>query len=141
MIRLRPMTIVMIACLALCASSALEAHVRMRSGMWENTVTANGHTVTKSHCFTAAMAEEANGPVSVMRANAEKALAKSGRCTLKDFKIEGNIKTESLICGSTTYTNNSTFHGGDSFETTVTMTEGGVAHVSLMKGHRTGACP
>ena len=109
--------------------------------MWENAVTANGQTVTKSHCFTAAMAEEANGPVSVMRTNAEKALAKSGTCKLKEFKIEGNIKTESFTCGSTTYSNNSTFHGGDSFETTVTTNEGGATHVSLMKGHRTGACP
>ncbi len=73
--------------------------------------------------------------------DAEKALAKTGTCTLKDFKIEGDIKTETLICGSTTYTSKSTFHGGDSFETTSNMTEGGVAHVSEIKGHRTGACP
>ena len=141
MIRLRPMILVTLACLALCGSTALQAQIRMRAGMWENSVTANGQTATRSHCFTAAQAEEANGPVSALRASAEKALAKNGKCTLKDFKVEGNTKTESFVCGSTTYSNNSTFHGGDSFETTVTMTEAGVAHVSLMKGHRTGACP
>jgi Protein of unknown function (DUF3617) len=141
MIRLKPMVLFTLACLTLYVPTALQAQVRMRAGMWENSVTANGKTATRSACFTAAQAEEANGPVSVMRANAGKALAKSGTCKLKEFKIEGNIKTESFICGATTYSNNSIFHGGDSFETTVTTNEGGVEHVSLMKGHRTGACP
>ena len=141
MIRLIRIVPLALACFAFYAAPALQAQQRMRAGRWENTVTANGQSITKSHCVTAAQADEANGPVSVLKANAEKALAKNGKCTLKEFKIEGNVKTESFVCGSSNYSNNSTFHGGDSFETTVTMTDGGVEHVSLMKGHRTGACP
>ena len=128
-----------LVCFTLAAASS--AQERTRPGMWENTVTAGGQTSARSHCVTASDAAGANGPVSAIRASAEKAAAKGGACTLQGFKMEGNTKTESLRCGMTSYSNSTVFHDGNSFETTTTMTRAGVAKVTLIKGRRTGDCP
>lgn len=127
-------------CLVLSAVTALQAQDRMRAGNWENTViAANGKTATRDACLSAHDAEMSNGSAAVIRAETEKALAKS-KCTLKDFNIDAKSKTETLVCGADTIHNETTFHGGDSFETTTTRTSGGVVTVAHFKGKRTGDC-
>jgi hypothetical protein len=129
-----------VMCLIICVATALHAQERMRTGMWENTVTANGQTATHSQCFKPEDAASSNGSPAVIRAEVEKALAKSGACTLKDFKLEGNTMTQTMVCGKSTIVNETKFHGGDSFETTMTHTADGVSKVSQIKGRRTGDC-
>ena len=129
-----------VMCLTLSAASTLHAQERMRTGMWENTVTAaSGQTATRSHCFKPADAAMSNGSPAAVRAETEKAISKTA-CTLKDFKLDGNALTETMVCGTTTILPQTTFHGGDSFETTMTNTEGGVTRVSRIRGRRTGDC-
>lgn len=137
---LKTMIFLAVMCLTLSSPTALRAQERMRAGNWENTVMAGGQTITKNACLSAHDAAMSNGSPAVIRAEIEKALAQGKSCKLADFKIDGTSKTETLICGADTIRNETTFHGGDSFETTTTHTQGGVASVSHFKGHRTGAC-
>jgi len=124
----------------LSAATAMHAQERMRTGMWENTVTAaSGQTATRSHCFKPEDAAKSNGSPAAVRAETEKALSKSA-CTLKDFKLDDNMLTETMVCGTTTIIQETKFHGGDSFETTMSNTNGGVTKVSQIKGRRTGNC-
>ena len=128
-------------CLVLCAVTAVQAQDRMRAGNWENTVIApDGQTMTQNACLSAHDAAMSNGSAAVIREETEKAIAKSGKCTLKDFNIDGKSKTETIVCGTDTIHNETTFHGGDSFETTTTRTRGGVVTVAHFKGKRTGDC-
>jgi hypothetical protein len=140
MIRLRATIIPAMVYLTLSTATTLHAQERMRTGMWENTVTGSGQTATRSHCFKPADAAKSNGSPAVVRAETEKAISKTGACTLKDFKLEGNTLTQTTVCGSSTILQETKFHGGDSFETTMTYTEGGVTKVSQIKGRRTGDC-
>ena len=128
-------------CLALCTAATLHAQERMRAGNWENTViTAGGQTMTKNACLTEHDAAMSIGSPAAIRAEIEKALAKSGRCKLTDFNIDSNSKTETMTCGEETIRNETTFHGGDSLETTTTRTKSGAVTVSHFKGRRTGDC-
>lgn len=130
-----------VLCLMLSTVTTLHAQDRMRAGNWENTVTAaDGQTATRNACLSAQDAAMSNGPAAVIRAETEKAIAKSGRCKLKDFAIDDKSKTETMVCGADTIHNETTFHGGDSFETTTTRTSGGVVTVAHFKGRRTGEC-
>lgn len=137
---LKTTKILCVMCLTLFAVTDSHAQERMRPGNWENTVTANGQTVTKNACLTAHDAAMSNGSSAAIRAEIEKALAKSGACKLSDFSLDGNGKAETMICGQSTIHNETTFHGGDSFETTTTRTKSGVATVAHLKGRRTGDC-
>jgi hypothetical protein len=129
-----------VVCLTLSAATALHAQERMRTGMWENTVTAaSGQTATRSHCFKPADAAMSNGSAAAVRAETEKAISKSA-CTLKDFNLDSNTLSLTMVCGTTTILQETKFHGGDSFETTTTNTEGGVTKVAQIKGRRTGDC-
>ncbi|MFL6303213.1 MAG: DUF3617 domain-containing protein [Candidatus Sulfotelmatobacter sp.] len=129
-----------VVCLTLSAAAALHAQERMRTGMWENTVTApSGQTATRSTCLKPADAAMSNGAPAAVRAEAEKAMAK-GACTIKDFKLDSNTLSLTMVCGTTTILQETKFHGGDSFETTMTNTNGGVTKVSQIKGRRTGDC-
>ena len=139
MILLRTIVLAAVVCFTLGATATLYAQERMRTGMWENTVTGSGQTATRSHCFKPADAAMSNGSPAIVRAETEKALSKSG-CTLKDFKLEGNTMTQTMVCGSTTILQETKFHGGDSFETTMANREGGVTKVAQIKGRRTGDC-
>ena len=113
MIFLKRTTILAVMCLALFAVTVSHAQERMRAGNWENTVTtANGQTMTKNACMTAENAAMANGSPAAIRAETEKALAKSGRCKLTEFNIDVNGKTETMVCGEDTIHNESKFHGG-----------------------------
>lgn len=118
----------------------LQGQVRMRAGLWENTVTSNGRTVTRNACITPDQEENSKGTVASMRAAIEKSLAKTGTCKLKEFNVMGTTRTEIMECGKTTIKNSTTFHG-DSFETTSTSTTADVVKSTLMKGRRTGDCP
>jgi hypothetical protein len=130
-----------VMCLMLNAATALHAQDRMRAGNWENTVTtADGQTMTKNACLSAHDAAMSNGSPTVIRAEIEKALVKSGRCKLTDFKMDGNSKTETMVCGADTVRTETTFHEGDSVDTTTTQTRHGVVSVAHFKGRRTGDC-
>jgi hypothetical protein len=130
-----------VSCLILATITTLHAQDRMRAGNWENTVTAaDGQTATRNACLSAHDAAMSNGSSAVIRAEVEKAIAKSGRCKLKDFNIDDKSKTETMVCGADTIRNETTFHGGDSFETTTTRSSSGVVTVAHFKGRRTGDC-
>ena len=140
MILPKTMIIPAVMCLTLSVATTVHAQERMRTGMWENTViAASGQTATRSHCFKPADAAMSNGSPAAVRAETEKAVSKSA-CTLKDFKLESNTLTQTMVCGTSTILQETKFHGGDSFETTMTNTEGGVTKVSQIKGRRTGEC-
>jgi hypothetical protein len=142
MMMLRSTIMPAIFCLLLSTVTALHAEDRMRAGNWENTViAADGKTATRNACMNAHDAAMSNGSAEVIRAETEKALAKSGGCKLKDFKIDAKSKTDTMVCGTDTIHNETTFHGGDSFETTTTHTSGsGAVTVAHFKGRRTGDC-
>jgi hypothetical protein len=140
MIGLKMTVLPTVLCLTLSAATALHAQERMRTGMWESTVTAaSGQTATRSNCFKPADAAMSNGSSAVVRVETEKAISKSA-CTLKDFELDNNTLTQTMVCGTTTIHQETTFHGGDSFETTTTNTDGGVTKVSQIKSRRTGDC-
>lgn len=127
--------------LVFSAATAMHAQDRLRAGNWENTVTAaDGKTVTRNACMSAETAAKSNGSPAVIRAETEKAIAKIGSCRLKDFTLDSKSKTDTMVCGEDTIHNETTFHGGDSFETTTTRTHGGVVTVAHFKGRRTGDC-
>jgi Protein of unknown function (DUF3617) len=140
MISLKTTVIPGVVFLTLSAATGLLAQERMRTGMWENTVTAaSGQTATHSTCFKAADAAKSNGSPETVRAETEKGMSKSG-CTLQDFKLDGNTLNLTMVCGGTTIHQETKFHEGDTFETTMTNTEGGVAKVAQIEGRRTGDC-
>jgi len=118
----------------------LPAQVSMRAGLWENTVTANGQTATRSSCISAEQAGHSKDSVASMRESVEKALAKNGACKLTEFTVVGNTRTEVMVCGKKTIKNSTVFHG-DSFETTGTQTGADGVKSSVIKGRRLGDCP
>jgi hypothetical protein len=122
-----------VMCLALSAATALHAQERMRTGMWESTVTApSGQSATHSSCFKPEDAAKSNGPAAAARAETEKAMSKSG-CTLKDFNLDSSTMTLTMVCAGTATHQETTFHGGDSFETTTTNTVNGVTSFAHQK--------
>lgn len=127
-------------CLALSAAASLHAQERMRPGMWESTMTApSGQSATHSSCFKPEDAAKSNGPASAARAETEKAITKSG-CTLKDFNLDSNTLALTMVCAGTAIHQETKFHGGDSFETTMTNTVNGATKVSHITSRRTGDC-
>ena len=139
MIRIRTTVILAVVYLTLGTATTLHAQERTRTGTWENTMTAKGQTSTRSHCLTPAEAALTNGSPATIRAETEKALSNSG-CTLKNFKLEGNTLTHTMVCESRTVLTETKFHGGDSIETTMTSTGDGVTQVTQFKGRWTGPC-
>ena len=129
-----------VMCLALSAATALHAQERMRTGMWESTVTAaSGQSATHSSCFKPEDAAKSNGPAAAARSETEKEMSKSG-CTLKDFNLDGNTLNMTMVCAGNATHQETKFHGGESFETTMTSTMNGVTRVTQIKGRRTGDC-
>lgn len=118
----------------------LLAQVSMRAGLWENTVTSSGQTVTRNACITAEQEQHSKESAAFMRESIEKALAKNGACRLTEFTVLGNTRTEVMVCGKKTI-KNSTLFRGDSFETTGTETTVEGVKSSLIKGRRLGDCP
>jgi hypothetical protein len=126
--------------LPLAMTGWLQGQVSMRAGLWENTVTASGQTVTRNSCFTPEQEQQSKGTVDSMRESTEKSLAKSGACKLKEFTVVGATQTMVMVCGTTTIKHLTTFHA-DSFETTATATTPEGVKSSLIKGRRLGDCP
>ena len=126
--------------LPLAMTGALRGQVSMHAGLWENTVTASGQTVTRKACITPEQEQQSKGTVESMRESTEKSLAKSGTCKLKEFTVSGTIQTVVMVCGKTTIKHLTTFRG-DSFETTATATTPEGVKSSLIKGRRLGECP
>ena len=120
-------------------TTTLHAQVRVRPGMWENSMTAFGKTATTRLCIKPAEAAKSNGSPAMVRAATEKAMAGTG-CTLKNFKLEGNALTYTMVCEGSTVLQETKFHGGDSVESTMTFTVGGAANVKKVKNRRTGDC-
>ena len=137
MIRLR--TIFCSLMFVALTTTTLHAQVRVRPGMWENTLTASGKTATTSLCMKPAEAARSNGSPAMVRAGTEKALAGTG-CTLKNFKLEGNILAVTIVCAGSTVIQETKFQGSDSLEYTLTSTVGGVTNVKKVKKRRTGDC-
>jgi len=141
MTMLKATVIAALLCLLVSGATELGAQDRMRAGNWESTVTSSdGKTTTRNACLDAQMAARSNGSPESIRTEIEKAITKGGRCKLKDFSIDAKSKMETMVCGEDTIRNETTFHGGDSFETTTTRTSGGVVTVAHFKGRRTGEC-
>ncbi len=126
--------------LLLAMTDWLQGQVSMRAGLWENTVTASGQTVTRNACITPEQEQQSKGTVDSMREATEKSLAKNGACKLKEFTVAGVTQTMVMVCGKTTIKHLTTFHG-DSFETTATATRPEGVKSSLIKGRRLGDCP
>lgn len=126
--------------LLLAVAGCLQGQVRMRAGLWENTVTSNGSVATHKACITPEQEEHTKGSVASMRESIEKALAKRGTCKLQDFSVTGATRTEVMVCGKTIVKNSTTFHG-DSFDTVATSTTAEGVKSSFIKGRRIGDCP
>ena len=126
--------------LLLATPAWLLAQVSMRAGLWENTVTAGGQTVTRKACITAEQEQHSKESAAIMRESIEQALAKTGACRLTEFTVLGNTRTEVMVCGKKTIKSSTIFHG-DSFETNSTETAAEGVKSSLIKGRRLGDCP
>jgi hypothetical protein len=126
--------------LPLAMTGWLQGQVRMRAGLWENTVIASGQTATRNACITAEQEQKSSGTVASMRESLEKTLAKTGVCKVKEFTIVGSTQTMVMVCGTSTTKHVTTFHT-DSFETTGTSTTPEGVKTSLIKGRRIGDCP
>lgn len=121
-------------------TGGLQGQTSMRAGLWENTVTASGQTVTRNACITPEQEQRSKGTVESMRESTEKSPAKSGACKLTEFTVAGATQTVVMVCGKTTIKHVTTFHA-DSFETTGTATTPEGVKSSLLKGRRLGDCP
>ena len=126
--------------LALAMMGWLQAQVRMRAGLWENTVTAMGKSVTHNACITSEQEKQSSGTVESMRATLEKTMAKAGGCKIQEFTITGDTQNMVMVCGTTTMKHLTKFHL-DTFETTSTVTTPEGVKSSLIKGRRIGDCP
>jgi hypothetical protein len=126
--------------LPLAMTGWLQAQVRMRAGLWENTVTAMGKSVTQNACITSEQEKQSSGTAEAMRATLEKNMAKAGGCKLQEFTMTGDTQTMVMICGKTTMKHVTKFHL-DSFETNSTATTPQGDKSSVIKGRRIGDCP
>ena len=118
----------------------LRGQVVMHAGLWENTLTGSGQTVTHNVCITPEQEQQSKGTVESMRESTEKSLGKSGSCKLKEYTIAGSTQTMVMVCGDTTI-KHSTIFQADSFVTTATATTPEGVKTSSIKGRRLGACP
>ncbi len=126
--------------LPLALTVSLQGQVSMRAGLWENTVSASGHTATRNACVTPEQERQSKGTVDSMRESTEKALGKNGGCKLTEFTVAGATQTVVMVCGKTTLKHLTTFHA-DTFETNVTATTPEGVKSSVIKGRRLGDCP
>jgi hypothetical protein len=117
----------------------LSAADRMQTGQWEFTHTANGETHTFKHCVTPDEVVIVNSDTQSARAIAAKRAA--GHCRITDYKIDGNVVSYAMVCGTTTTRSTATYHG-DSFEADLNSKAEGTAEVaSHVSAKRLGLCP
>lgn len=121
------------------AAATLSAAERMRTGQWEVTSTSNGSTRTLKNCLGAAEAGAANGDAKTGRAYMEKMVP--AQCKFTDYKVEGNLVSSVMTCGTTTVRSTTTYHG-DRYESDSTTKIGSAAEVvSHVSAKRIGECP
>ncbi len=125
---------------ALTPTIPLSAEERMRAGLWELSITSDGKS-KGSHdtCFTPGMLELTNSPAKLLREATEKAATKGGHCSLKDYKLDGNAISTTMVCGAKTVVTSSTYSLSN-FDTVNTSSEAGVSIVTHIKGRYLGAC-
>jgi hypothetical protein len=117
----------------------LPAADRMQTGQWEFTHTASGDTHTFKHCVTPDEVAIVNADAQSARALATKRAA--GHCKMTDYKVDGNVVSYEMVCGTTTTRSTATYHG-DSFEADLkTKAEGAPEVASHVKAKRLGVCP
>ena len=116
------------------------AQTGMRAGLWENTVTARGQTITHKACITSEQEKLSKGSVESMRAATEKALEKTPTCKITEFSVTGNVSTVVMTCAKET-TKRVTTITGDMFRTVATSTRGGETQTAIFTGKRIGNCP
>jgi hypothetical protein len=121
-------------------ASGMQAADRVRPGLWENTVTADGKSVTKTSCRTPAQTASVNGSDKTILDSMQKAFAKTQGCALKDVKIAGNTISWVMACADRSIASTS-IYGGDTSETTISTTTAGVTKTSRIKSRRVGNCP
>jgi hypothetical protein len=126
---------------ALAPAIPLPAEERMRAGLWELTTTVNGKPsgLARNTCFTPAMVELTNSPAKTLREATQKAATKGGYCSLKDYKMDGNAISMTIVCGARSSATSSTY-SANVFDTVNTSTEAGVTTVSHIKGRFLGPC-
>jgi len=130
-----------IAGLTFATAALLYAQERIKAGLWENTVTAHGQSITRKSCLTDAELATTNGSIEAVRGAIAKMFAgTNGACTLKDLNIERNSMTSRTVCGASSSTTVMVFHG-DTAKTTSTSTRAGAVTVTKIVGRRLGVCP
>jgi hypothetical protein len=132
-------TLLLAAIALTLAATPLSAADRMQTGHWEFTHTANGDTHTFKHCVTPDEVVIVNSDTQSARAIATKRAA--GHCKMTDYKIDGNVVSYTMVCGTTTTRSTATYHG-DSFEADLkTKAEGAPEVASRISAKRLGVCP
>jgi hypothetical protein len=136
----KPIAALTFIVLALIAAASSGAETRLRAGNYETTSMFGESTtaVKGTHCFTAAEAGPINGDAATLRASAEKAAADK-HFTVKDYKLQGDTQSYTLVGAGTSTTTTTTYHG-DSYEFVMSSANdpGSTVH---MKGRRIGDCP
>ena len=103
-------------------------------------MTTDGATKTVSYCVSPEEATSINGDSRSGREFAEKKAQKSGSsCTFKSYEIKGDTGSYSLICGTRTITDTTTYHG-ETTEGVKTVTNEGKSVTTRLKSRRVGAC-
>jgi Protein of unknown function (DUF3617) len=125
--------------LMLVPARPVSAADRLQTGQWEFSSTTDGKANTFKQCVTAEKAGSVNGDTKTARAYAEKEAA--GHCTIQDYKVDGNVVSYAMTCGSRTIRSTATYRG-DTFEgDLISKNEGGPEIVSHVKARRLGNCP
>jgi hypothetical protein len=124
---------------AVGAQSVLAAD-RMKSGQWEVTISANGRSATNTHCDPPGAVKMTNGSSEEIRSALEKS-AVTLQCKLQDFKMDDTNISYSYACADKTMETKTSYHDGNTFETTRTTKVGGQEQTSVTKGRRVGECP
>jgi hypothetical protein len=121
------------------AAAPLSAADRMQTGQWEFTHTANGETHTFKHCVTPDEVAIVNADAQSARALANKRAA--GQCKITEYKVDGNVVSYAMVCGTTTTRSTATYHADSSEADLKTKAEGAPEVASHVSGKRLGVCP
>lgn len=104
-------------------------------------MTTDGATRTVTGCLSADEAASINGDSRSARDFAEKKGEKlHSPCKIKSYEIKGDTGSYSLICGTRTITDTTTYHG-ETTEGVKTVTNEGKTVTTRLKSRRVGACP
>ena len=140
----KPTILFALIALVFSVQTLLRAADRMRPGLWENTVTSDGKSFSRTSCITAEVAATANQSAQAVRESIEKSMASTakGTCkiTVNDFTAADTTVTTRVDCGTISSINVTTYKG-DTIETLITSVNAGVTKKTVNAGRRIGACP